>query len=95
MSKLEPVMVVLGIPKDADGPMPATITRLGRPGNPEYRYLTPEQRDAMGDDQIAYWHAEKIDGKWWLQERLPNKVSAADILEWRKPVALDESEVPF
>lgn len=95
MTKLEPVMVVLGVAKDETGPMPATITRIGRPSNAEYRYLTAEQLDAMGGDQTAYWHAERVDGKWWLKDRLPNKVSTEDAKAWRKPVQLDEAEIPF
>ena len=54
-----------------DTPLPATIyPKTG--AHKEHQFLSPEQRQALGDDLFGYFTAERIDGRWWLGERLPN-----------------------
>lgn len=90
------VLVVLGIPKDDEGPMPATISPWpsSRKGAIRCQYLSAEQLAAMGPDQTAIWDAEYMDSRYWLGTRLPND-APPDPLRRSSRVALDDAEVPF
>jgi len=93
----EHVLVVLGIPREEDSPMPATVTEwptTRRSRKASFQYLSPEQLAAMGPDQTAIWEAEYIDGRYWLSKRLPNK-APPDPLRRARPLVLDETEIPF
>ena len=90
------VLVVLGIPKDKDGPMPATISPWpsSRKGAIKCQYLSAEQLADMTPDQTAIWEAEYIDGRYWLGTRLPNE-APLDPLRRSPRLVLDDAEVPF
>lgn len=78
MSKaLEIVTVSLGIPKDDDGPMPATIFDR-RQRRIRYQYLSPTERDLMGEERTARWLAEYVPG--W--ESVPARWELKNRVEW-------------
>lgn len=78
MSKhLEIVTVSLGIPKDDDGPMPATIFDR-RQRRICYQYLATTAREAMGAERTARWLAEYVPG--W--ESMPARWELRDRVEW-------------
>lgn len=64
------VKVIRGFGKSLDDPVPAIV--LTRKGQKEEQYLSPDTVAAMGDQIVAYFEAEKVDGKWWIGQRLPN-----------------------
>lgn len=78
MSKhLEIVTVSLGIPRDDDSPMPATVFDR-RQRRICYQYLSPTAREQMGEDRTARWMAEYVPG--W--ESVPARWELRDRLEW-------------
>lgn len=77
MKSLEIVTVSLGIPKEPDGPMPATIFDR-RQRRIKYQHLSPSQREAMGEDRTARWLAEYVPG--W--ESVPARWDLKDRVEW-------------
>lgn len=78
MSKaLEIVTVSLGIPKETDSPMPATIFDR-RQRRVKFQYLSETEREIMGDERTARWLAEYIPG--W--EGVPARWSLKDRVEW-------------
>lgn len=94
---MQTVLVVLGIPKSDEGPMPATITTWPKPRRSAFQYLSPDQLKAMDGDQTALWEATLIEGHWWLEHRLPNPDTMGAIESaWRRtPVEIDPREIPF
>lgn len=78
MSKhLEIVTVSLGIPRDDDGPMPATVFDR-RQRRICYQYLAPTAREAMGEERTARFLAEYVPG--W--ESVPARWELKDRVEW-------------
>ena len=77
MKSLEIVTVSLGIPKEPDSPMPATIFDR-RQRRICYQYLSPSARDLMGEDRTARWLAEYVPG--W--ESVPARWELKDRVEW-------------
>ena len=64
------VKVMRGFGPEPDSPVPAVI--LTRQGKEERQYLSRETTDALGQDMAGYFEAEKIDGRWWIGQRLPD-----------------------
>lgn len=50
-----------------DTPLPATIYEKGR--KPVLQYLNAHQKAQIGNDLVAYFHAEKIGPLYYLGER--------------------------
>lgn len=73
----ERVMVILGIPKEDGGPMPATIVDWPNQGKCRYQFLSPDQIAQMGGYRNMTWEAEWCEdgerGRWWLQQPIPMK----------------------
>lgn len=78
MSKpLEVVTVSLGIPREGDGPMPATVFDR-RQRRICYQYLSPSAREVMGEDRTARFLAEYVPG--W--ESVPARWELRTRVEW-------------
>lgn len=92
--KPETVLVVLGIRLNRNNPMPATITQWRGKRHPSYQHLSPEQHAEMGEDQTALWEATWLDGRYWLEKRLPNPPPREVQKEWGT-VVLSEDDIPF
>lgn len=71
----ERVMVILGIPKDDGGPMPATIVDWPRQRKCRNQYLSPDQLLSMNGYRNMIWEAEFCEdgqgGRWWLKDPQP------------------------
>ena len=73
MSKLQRVMVSLGLPKGDGGPMPATIWRRRDSANCKFQYLSADQLAEMSGETSAMWMAEFADEIWWLKQKLSDE----------------------
>lgn len=92
----EHVFVVLGVPKDDLGAMPATVSPWPsrRKGATKLQYLSADQLKQMGPDQTAIWEAEFVGTHYWLSHRLPD-TAPVDPLRRGPRVVLEEMEIPF
>lgn len=101
MAKMIPVLVIMGLPFEDDAPMPATIVQWPSGKRRSFQHLSAEQRAEMGDDMVAIWDAECIEGHYWLSKRLrhlddQDKIAAFLYAPVRsEPIVLDDGEIPF
>lgn len=64
------VKVTRGFAPEDGQPVPALVTRRGRPG--VEMYLSPETLAAMDGQLVAYFSADVVDGHIWIGQRLPD-----------------------
>lgn len=69
--KIGVVKVMRGL-SNSDSPEPPAVV-YDRNGRTEQQHLSPEVRAALSGDVAGYFEAERIDGRWWIGKRLPNR----------------------